>query len=52
MDRVVLSDTKVHEKFTVSVGVAEMATEDYADLLIARTQAALARASSEGGRKI
>ena len=40
---------KLNEKFTLSVGVAEMAEEDYADLLIARTQAALDRAVSEGG---
>ena len=52
VDLVVLSDTKINEKFTVSIGVTEMAPEDYADLLIARTQAALARANSEGSRQI
>ena len=45
----VLNDLKVNEKFTVSIGVAEMSAEDYADLLIARTQAALTRATTEGG---
>lgn len=51
VDQVVLNDIKVNEKFAVSIGVAEMAAEDYADLLIARTQAALARALSEGGNQ-
>ncbi len=49
--QIVLNDERISEKFTVSIGVAEMAAEDYADLLIARTQAALARASSEGGNQ-
>ena len=51
VDQVVLKDIRVNEKFAVSIGVAEMAAEDYADLLIARTQAALARALSEGGNQ-
>ena len=51
IQHVSLNDTKVNEKFTVSIGVAEMAEEDYADLLIARTQAALTRAISEGGNR-
>ena len=51
VDQVVLNDIKVNENFSVSIGVAEMAAEDYADLLIARTQAALARALSEGGNQ-
>jgi len=42
---------KENETFTLSVGVAEMAEEDYADLLIARTQAALDRASNQGGNQ-
>ena len=46
-----MGDQKLNEKFTLSVGVAEMAEEDYADLLIARTQAALDRAISEGGNQ-
>ena len=45
----VLNDLKVNEKFTVSIDVAEMSAEDYADLLIAHTQAALTRATTEGG---
>ncbi len=51
VDQVVLNDIRVNEKFAVSIGVAEMAAEDYADLLIARTQAALARAISEGANQ-
>ncbi len=51
VDQVVLNDIRVNEKFAVSIGVAEMAAEDYADLLIARTQAALARAASEGANQ-
>ena len=49
VQQVALNNEKISEKFTVSIGLAEMAAEDYADLLIARTQAALARAVSEGG---
>ena len=51
MVNLVLSDQKISETFTLSIGVAEMADEDYADLLIARTQAALERASREGGNQ-
>ena len=51
VEQVGLNDTKVNEKFSVSIGIAEMADEDYADLLIARTQAALARATLEGGNQ-
>jgi hypothetical protein len=46
-----MSDQKLNEKFTLPVSVAEMAEEDYVDLLIARTQAALDRAVSEGGEQ-
>ena len=49
VNQMVMGDQKLNEKFTLSVGIAEMAEEDYADLLIARTQAALDRAISEGG---
>ena len=49
VNQLVLSDQKLNEKFTLSIGVAEMAEEDYADLLVARTQAALDRAVSDGG---
>ena len=49
VNQLVMGDQKLNEKFTLSVGVAEMAEEDYADLLIARTQAALDRAVTEGG---
>jgi len=49
--QLVLGDQKLNEKFTLSVGVAEMADEDYADLLIGRTQAALDRASNQGGNQ-
>jgi diguanylate cyclase (GGDEF)-like protein len=51
VNQLVMGDQKLNEKFTLSVGVAEMAEEDYADLLIARTQAALDRAISEGGNQ-
>lgn len=51
VNQLVLGDQKLNEKFTLSVGVAEMADEDYADLLIARTQAALDRAANEGGNQ-
>ncbi len=51
VNHLVLGDQKLNEKFTLSVGVAEMADEDYADLLIARTQAALDRATKEGGNQ-
>lgn len=49
VNQLVLGDQKLNENFTVSIGVAEMAEEDYADLLIARSQAALERAITEGG---
>jgi len=51
VNKLVLGDQKINEKFTLSVGVAEMADEDYADLLIARTQAALDRAVNGGGNQ-
>ena len=51
VNQLVMGEQKLNEKFTLSVGVAEMAEEDYADLLIARTQAALDRAISEGGNQ-
>ncbi len=51
VQQIVLNDTKVDEKITISIGIAEMVEEDYADLLIARTQAALARAVSAGGNQ-
>lgn len=51
VNQLVLGNQKLNEKFTLSVGVAEMADEDYADLLIARTQAALDRAANEGGNQ-
>ena len=51
VNQLVLGDQKLNETFTLSVGVAEMAEEDYADLLIARTQAALDRASNQGGNQ-
>lgn len=51
VNQLVLGDQKMNETFTLSIGVAEMAEEDYADLLIARTQAALERATSEGGNQ-
>jgi len=51
VNQLVLGDQKLNEKFTLSVGVAEMADEDYADLLIGRTQAALDRASNQGGNQ-
>lgn len=51
VNQLVLGDQKLNEKFTVSIGVAEMAEEDYADLLIARCQAALERALTEGGNQ-
>ena len=51
VNQLVLSDQKINEKFTLSIGVAEMAEEDYADLLLARTQAALERATNEGGNQ-
>lgn len=51
VNQLVLGDQKLNEKFTLSVGIAEMADEDYAELLIARTQAALDRAASEGGNQ-
>ncbi len=49
VNQLVLGDQKLNEKFTLSIGVAEMAEEDYAELLIARTQAALDRAVNDGG---
>ena len=51
VNRLVLGDQKLSETFTLSIGVAEMAEEDYADLLIARTQAALDRAENAGGNQ-
>ncbi|MGH1538206.1 MAG: diguanylate cyclase domain-containing protein [Gammaproteobacteria bacterium] len=51
VSQLVLSDQKINEKFSVSIGLAEMAEEDYADLLIARTQAALERAIDNGGNQ-
>ncbi|QMU61834.1 MAG: diguanylate cyclase [Gammaproteobacteria bacterium] len=51
VNHLVLGDQKLTEKFTLSVGVAEMAEEDYAELLIARTQAALDRAVNDGGNQ-
>jgi len=51
VNQLVLGDQKLNEKFTLSIGVAEMAAEDYADLLIARTQAALDRAANDGGNQ-
>jgi diguanylate cyclase (GGDEF)-like protein len=51
VNKLVLGDQKLNEKFTLSIGVAEMAEEDYADLLIARTRAALDRAAHEGGNQ-
>ena len=51
VNQLVLGDQKLNEKFTLSVGVAEMVDEDYADLLIARTQAALDRAANDGGNQ-
>ncbi len=51
VSKLVLGDQKLNETFTISIGIAEMAEEDYADLLIARTQAALDRAISEGGNQ-
>jgi len=49
VNQLVLGDQKLNEKFTLSIGVAEMTEEDYAELLIARTQAALDRAVNDGG---
>jgi diguanylate cyclase (GGDEF)-like protein len=51
VNQLVLGDQKLNEKFTLSIGVAEMAEEDYAELLIARTQAALDRAINDGGNQ-
>ena len=51
VNHLVLGDQKLNETFTLSIGVAEMTEEDYADLLIARTQAALDRAESAGGNQ-
>ena len=51
INQLVLSDQKLNEKFTLSIGVAEMTEEDYADLLIGRSQAALDRAANAGGNQ-
>ena len=51
VNKLVLGDQKLNETFTLSIGIAEMTEEDYADLLIARTQAALDRAISDGGNQ-
>ena len=51
VNHLVLGDQKLNETFTLSIGVAEMTEEDYADLLIARTQAALDRAENAGGNQ-
>ena len=51
VNHLALGDQKLSETFTLSIGVAEMTEEDYADLLIARTQAALDRAESAGGNQ-
>jgi diguanylate cyclase (GGDEF)-like protein len=51
VNHLILGDQKVNESFTLSIGIAEMADEDYADLLIARTQAALDRAVQNGGNQ-
>lgn len=51
MHQLVLNDQKLNEKYSISIGVAEMAKEDYAELLIARTQAALGRATNAGGNQ-
>ncbi len=51
VNQLVLNDQKLNEKYTISIGVAEMANEDYAELLIARTQAALDRATNDGGNQ-
>ncbi len=51
VNHLVLGDQKLNETFTISIGVAEMAKEDYADLLIARSQAALDRAVNDGGNQ-
>ena len=51
VNQLVLSDQKINEHFSLSIGIAEMVNEDYADLLIARTQAALERATDNGGNQ-
>ncbi|MEM7402070.1 MAG: diguanylate cyclase [Pseudomonadota bacterium] len=51
VNNLVLSDQKISQTFTLSIGIAEMADEDYADLLIARVQAAVDRATGEGGNQ-
>ena len=51
VNNLVLSDQKINQTFTLSIGIAEMAEEDYADLLIARVQAAVERAIHEGGNQ-
>ena len=51
VNHLALGDQKLSETFTLSIGVAEMTEEDYADLLIARTQAALDRAENAGGNQ-
>jgi len=51
VNQLVLNDQKINEKYTISIGIAEMANEDYAELLIGRTQAALERASIDGGNQ-
>jgi GGDEF domain-containing protein len=51
VNHLVLNDQKINEKYTLSIGIAEMADEDYAELLIGRTQAALDRALNDGGNQ-
>ena len=51
VNKLILSDQKINQTFTLSIGIAEMADEDYADLLIARAQAAVGRAMDEGGNQ-
>ncbi len=51
VNHLVLSDQKISQTFTLSIGIAEMADEDYADMLIARVQAAVGRAIDEGGNQ-